>query len=168
MTAVPNRAKRLLTKTRRKSSQRLRVSTRGAATASCWICASAISVPHPGVEHRVKDVHQEVHEHEEQGAVKDYALDHSVVPAIDGLVGDLANPRPGEDRLGYDRAAHEETHLQSDDRHRWEHGVPQGVLEDHAPRDDSLGTGRAHVVLAHYLKHAAARHARDHGHRDSP
>src|SRR5215217_6358260 len=91
MMAVPKTARRLLKKVRRKSSQRLRVSTPGAATASCWICASAISVPHPGVEHRVEDIHEEVDQHEEHGPVEDDALDHGVVALVDGLVGDLAH-----------------------------------------------------------------------------
>src|SRR5918997_6611031 len=90
MMTAPKIASRWEKKVRRKSCRRLRVSTPGAATASCWICASAMLVPHPWVDHRVEDVHHEVHQHEEQGAIKDYALDHSVVPAIDGIVGDLA------------------------------------------------------------------------------
>src|SRR5215217_202932 len=66
ITAAPKIARRLEKNVRRKSCLRLRVSTPGAATASCWIWASAIAplVPHPGIEHRVEDVHEEVHQHE--------------------------------------------------------------------------------------------------------
>src|SRR5918912_1873168 len=114
--AAPTRARRLERKVRRKSFQRLRVSTPGAATASCWVCAWAISVPHPGVEDRVEDVDDEVDQHEEQSPVENDALDHGVVAAVDGLVSDLGHPRPREDRLGDDGTAHEEAHLQPDDR----------------------------------------------------
>src|ERR671917_255444 len=116
-TAVPKSARRLLKKTRRKSCRRLRVSTPGAATASCWIWASATLVPHPRVEDRVEDIHDEVDQHEEHGPVEDDALDHCVVPTIDGVVGDLAHPRPAEDLLGDQCPAHEEPNLQPDDRH---------------------------------------------------
>jgi hypothetical protein len=40
-----------------KSSLRLRVLTLGAAWVSCCICASAISVPHSGVQDRVEYVY---------------------------------------------------------------------------------------------------------------
>src|SRR5918997_3390191 len=150
MTTVPKTARRLLKKVRRKSCRRLRVSTPGAATASCWICASATLVPHPGVENRVEDIDQEVHQHEQRCPVEDHTLDHGVVPAVYRLVGDLADPWPGEDRLGNDRPAHQEAYLEPDNRDRGEHGVPQGVLEDHPPRDDPLGAGRADVVLPHH------------------
>src|SRR3712207_6761483 len=93
MITSPKSARRLLKKVFIESSRRLRVRTPVETAASCWICASAILVPHPWVEHRVEDVHQQVHEHEEQGAVEDHALDHGVVAAVDRIVGDLAHPR---------------------------------------------------------------------------
>src|SRR3712207_2737952 len=100
MTADPKTARRLEKKVRRKSCRRLRVLTPpGAATASCWICASATLVPHPGVKDRVEDIDEEVHQHEKHRPVEDHALDHGVVPAVYRLVGDLADPRPGEDHL---------------------------------------------------------------------
>src|SRR5215218_3835613 len=117
ITAVPKSARRLEKKVFTKSCRRLRVWTPVVTAASCWIWASAMLVPHSWVEYPVEDVYKQVHEHEEQGAVEDYALDHGVVPAVDGLVGDLAHPRPSEDLLGDDRPAHEQADLQPDDRH---------------------------------------------------
>src|SRR5688572_22867366 len=168
ITAVPNIARRLEKKVCTKSCRRLRVLTPVETAASCWICASAMLIPHSWVEYPVEDVYKQVHEHEEQGAVEDYALDHGVVPAVDGLVGDLAHPRPGEDRLGDERPAHQEADLEPDHRDRRQHSVPQGVLEDHPPRYHPLGAGRPDVVLVHDLEHAAPRHARHHRHRDGP
>src|SRR5215207_2403202 len=156
ITAAPKIARRLEKNVWRKSCRRLRVSTPGAATASCWIWASATSVPHPGVEDRVEDVYEEVNQHEQRRPVEHDALDHGVVATVDGVVGDLAHPRPGEDGLRDDRPAHEETGLQPYNRHGRQHGVPHGVLEDHPPRDDPLRAGRAHVVLPHHLEHAGA------------
>src|SRR5215210_6982194 len=98
MTAVPKTASRLEKKALRKSSLRLRVLTSEAAAVSCWTCASATSVPHPGVQNRVEYVHDQVDQHEEQGPVEDHALYRSVVPAAHGLVGVQADPRPREDR----------------------------------------------------------------------
>src|SRR3712207_6119490 len=120
MTAVPKIARRLEKKVRRKSCQRLRVLTPGAATASCPTDASATLVPHPRVEDRVEDIDEEVHQHEQRGPVEHHALDHGVVPAVYRLVGDLADPRPGEDRLGDDRPAHQEAYLEPDNRDRSE------------------------------------------------
>src|SRR5918997_2144811 len=139
MTAVPKIARRLEKKALRKSCLRLRVLTSGEATASCWICASATSQPHSGVENSIEDVHQQVDQHEEQGTVEDDTLDRSVVPGVHGLPGVEADPGPREDGLRDDGASHEQSHLQSYNRYGRQHGVPQGVLEDHASRDDALG-----------------------------
>src|SRR3712207_2845596 len=169
MAVVPKTARRLEKKVRRKSRRRLRVWTPpGAATASCPTDASATLVPHPWVEDRVEDIDEEVHQHEKRRPVEDYALDHGVVAADYRLVGDLPDPRPGEDRLRDDRPAHQEAYLEPDNRDGRQHGVPQGVLEDHQPRDDPLGAGRADVVLPHHLQHAGAGHPRDDRHRYGP
>src|SRR5215213_7298746 len=85
MTIVPKTARRLEKNVRRKSCLRLRVSTPGAATASCCIWASATSVPHSRVEDRVEDVDEEVHQHEQRRPVEHDALDHGVVATVDGV-----------------------------------------------------------------------------------
>src|SRR5215217_3391562 len=163
---VPKIARRLEKKALTKSSLRLRVLTPGAAWVSCCICASAISVPHPGVKYRVQDIDEQVDQHEEQGPVEDDALYRSVVPATHGLVGVQADPRPREYSLRDDRPAHEQTHLQADHRYRRQHGISQSMLEDHPPRNDPLGPRRPHVVLVHDLQHAGSGHPHDHGHGD--
>src|SRR5215217_3442265 len=168
MTTVPKIARRLEKKALTKSSLRLRVLTPGAAWVSCCICASAISVPHPGVQYRVEHIHEQVDKHEEQGPVEDDALDRSVVPGGYRIVGVQSYPGPGEDRLRYDRTPHEQSHLQSDHRYRRQHGISQGVFGDHPPRDDTLGPGRPDVILVHDLQHAGACHPHDHGHWDRP
>src|SRR5215216_3390970 len=146
MTAVPKTASRLEKKTLRKSSLRLRVLTSREATASCCTCASATSVPHPRVKYRVEYVHEQVDQHEEQGPIEDHALYRSVVPAAHGLVGVQADPGPREDRLRNDRPCHDQSHLQPYHRYRRQHGVSQGVLYDHPPRNDPLGPGHAKIV----------------------
>src|ERR687893_1357558 len=137
--AVPKTARRLEKKVRWKSCRRLRDSTPDAVSSSCWICASATLVPHPGVEDRIEDVDEQVHKHEQRRPVEDDALDHGVIPTVHRLVGDLTDPRPREDRLGNDRPAHQEAYLETNHRDRRQHGVPQSVLEDHLPRDHPLG-----------------------------
>src|ERR671912_3057645 len=89
---VPKIAIRLEKKALTKSSLRLRVLTLGAAPASCCICASAISVPHPGVQYRVEHVNDQVDQHEEQSPVEDDALYRSVVPANYRIVGVQSYP----------------------------------------------------------------------------
>src|SRR5215218_7769616 len=92
---VPKIAIRLEKKALVKSSLRLRVFTPVAAWVSCCICASAISVPHPGVQYRVKHVHHQVDQHEKQCPVEDHTLYRGVVPATHGLVSIKPYPRPG-------------------------------------------------------------------------
>src|SRR5215212_682828 len=166
ITEVPRTASRLEKKALRKSSLRLRALTSEATAVSCWTCASATSVPHPGVEDRVEYVHEQVDEHEEQGPVEDHALYRSVIPAGYRSVGVQADPGPREDRLCNDRPAHEQSHLQPDHRYRRQHSVSESVLYDHPPRDDPLGPGRPHVVLVHDLEHAGAGHPHHHCHGD--
>src|SRR5215216_2412987 len=153
MTAVPKTASLLEKKALRKSSLRLRVLTSREATASCCTCASATSVPHPGVENGVEHVHEQVDQHEEQGPVEDHTLYRSVVPAGYRSVGVQADSGPREDRLRNYRPSQEQSYLQPYDRYRRQHGVSQGVLYDHSPRYDTLGPGRPHVVLVHDLQH---------------
>src|SRR5215208_2409106 len=164
MTAVPKTASLLEKKALRKSSLRLRVLISRMAAASCCTCASATSVPHPGVEEGVEYVHEQVDQHEEQGSVEDYALYRSVVPAGYRIVGVQADPGPREDRLGNYRPSHEQSHLQPDHRYRRQHGVSQGVFYDYPPRDDPLSPGCPHVILVHDLQHAGAGHPHNHGH----
>src|SRR5215211_8981178 len=167
-TTVPEIARRLEKKALTKSSLRLRVLTSEAAWVSCCICASAISVPHPGIQYRVEHVHEQVDQHEEQGSIEHDALYRGVIPAAHGIVDIQAYPRPREDNLRDDRTPHEQTRLQSDHGYRRQHGVSEGVLEDHAPRDDPLGSRGPHVVLVQDLQHAGARHPHDYGHGDGP
>src|SRR5215207_10279436 len=168
MTTVPKIASLLEKKARRKSSLRLRVLTSRMAAASCCTCASATSVPHPGIEDRIEYVHEQVDQHEDQGSVEDHTLYRSVVSAAHGLVGVQTDPGPREDRLGNDRSSHEQSHLQPYHRYRRQHGVSQGVLYDHPPRYDPLGPGRPHVVLVHDLQHAGASHPHHHRHGNGP
>src|SRR5215204_2062950 len=168
MTAVPKTASLLEKKALRKSSLRLRVLTSRMAAASCCTCASATSVPHPGIQDRVEYVHDQVDQHEEQGPVEDHTLYRSVVPGGNGVVGVKTYPWPREDRLRDDRTSHEQSHLQPDHRYRRQHGVSQGVLEDYPPRDDPLGPGRPYIVLVHDLQHAAPCHPHHYCHWNGP
>src|SRR5215210_6800436 len=151
MMTVPKIASRLEKKALKKSSLRLRVLTLVEAPASCCICASATSVPHPRVQDRVEHVNEQVDQHEEQGPVEDDALYGGVVPGAHGLVGIQADPRPREDRLSDDRTPHQQPRLQPYHRYRRQHGVPEGVLEDNPPGDDALGPRRPYVVLVQDL-----------------
>src|SRR5215213_3591869 len=168
MMAVPKIAILLEKKALRKSSLRLRIVTAREPTASCCTCASATSVPHPWVEDRVEYVHDQVDQHEEQGPVEDHTLYRSVVPGGNGVVGVKTYPGPREDRLRDNRTSHEQSHLQPDHRYRRQHGVSQGVLYDHPPRNDPLGPGRPYIVLVHDLQHAAPCHPHHYRHWNGP
>src|SRR5207302_9871643 len=76
--------------------------TREVARARCaWLRSP--SWPSPGVEDAVEQIDHEVDHDEDDRGEEDRALHDRVVTVVDGLDGEAADPRPGEDRLGDDR-----------------------------------------------------------------
>src|SRR5262245_29781678 len=98
--------------------------------------------PGPRVQHRVEEVHDQEDRDVHRGGVEDEPLDGGVVGVGHGVVGVLAEPRPGEDGLDEDHAA--ELVAGDDGDHgddRQERGA-EGVADDDGPLRQAEGPGR--------------------------
>src|SRR3989441_2702508 len=122
----------------------------------------------PRVEVGVEQVHDQVDEHERGREEKDRRLHHRVVAVVDRLNRQAADARPGEDRLGDDRAAEQRAKLDPDDGHDRDRGVLERVLPNDRRTAHAFGPRRADVVLAQHLEHARPRQPRDAGGREEP
>ena len=67
----------------------------------------------------------------------------------------LPRPWQGERRLGEDRAAEQQAEVQAEDGEDRRQRGAQPVLDHDRAFRQALGPGRADVVLAHRLQHAA-------------
>src|SRR5664279_5651131 len=70
------------------------------------------SEPDAGVDQAVRDVDEQVHEHDDDRDEQDPALDHRVVPVADRLSEPRADARVREDGLGEDRSGEQQPHLE--------------------------------------------------------
>src|SRR5262245_7214966 len=77
----------------------------------------------PGVEVRVDDVDQEVHEDVDHGDVENEPLDDRQVAVVERAHDQLAHPRQHEDRLDHRAAAEQDAHVDSDARDDRDEGV---------------------------------------------
>src|SRR5207247_1675735 len=118
-------------------------------------------VSHPRIEHHVREVHGQVHEHVEARDAEHHALDHGIVAAQHGRDDEPAEPGNVEDLLHDDRAGDEDRERDADDGDRRDHGVLQRMLvDDGALAQAARATGHDEL-LAQHVEHGRARAARD-------
>src|SRR5205809_52813 len=118
-------------------------------------------VSHPRIEHHVREVHGQVHEHVEARDAEHHALDHGIVAAQHGRDDQPAEPGNVEDLLHDDRAGDEDRERDADDGDRRDHGVLQRMLvDDGALAQAARATGHDEL-LAQHVEHGRARDARD-------
>src|ERR687895_173918 len=147
-------------------TRRCQASRQSPLGASSWISLLSSSAtytsahPDARVEEGVRDVDEQVHEHEDDRDEKDSALENRVVAVLDRLREPRAHAGDREDGLGEDRAGEEEPGLEPDDRDDREHRVAEDVAAVDAPRRHSLCAGRAHVVLVLDVQNRRSRDAR--------
>src|SRR5262245_41024328 len=124
--ANPTIAPGLRTSRRQASLQRpLGLSSSTSLASSCATDTSAH--PDPRVDERVRDVDEEVHEHEDDGDEEDAALEHRIVAGLDGTCEPAPHSWDRKHRLGEDRAREQQPGLQADDRDDRQHRVPEDV-----------------------------------------
>src|SRR5438034_5953952 len=129
-----------------------------------WLGASAGSgIADSGIEPRIAQVDEEIHEDEDDGIEQDEILHHDDV-ALDQR-GDQRAAEAGDAKglLHGHRAAKHEAQEHAGDGDHGEERVGQGVAQHHVPLLGALGPGRAHVVLADDLEQTRAGHPRDVG-----
>src|SRR3954453_20314541 len=132
--------------------------TRRSFTSSSGVEASGIF--HPWVEERVRDVHDQVEQDDEEGGEQDRALDLRQVEPLDRVVAVTADARDVEHRLGQDRAAEQDAQVEPEDRHDRRDRAPHAVAQHHAPLAEALRPRGADVVLRHGVDEVAAQEPR--------
>src|SRR5262249_26942829 len=129
---------------------------RGTATSERIAMASALQ-PDAWIDHRVKDVDQQVHHHDHRSAEQNDGLDHGKVAEGDALVEQPADAGPGEHRL------HDDGNVDHDDKidaRQGQHGdksVLEGVLGDDEGLRESLEASELDVFRPQHLQHGGAR-----------
>src|SRR5438034_11479628 len=92
-----------------------------------------------GIEEAVREIDDQVDDDEGQREDEHRALEQDVVAGEDRLNHETAEPRPREDRLDQDGAAHELARLQPEQREDRDEGVAQRVPTEHPHLADALG-----------------------------
>ena len=127
--------------------RRMRLSPAGAVSTLSLFMLRPLSVSYPRVYDRVEHVGDEVRDDGYERNEHHAGLYDAHVAAVNALYQQLAEPGPGEDRLGYERAADEARHLQGDNRHDRNERVLEGVLIYDYALAQALAAGGADIVL---------------------
>src|SRR3990170_4947325 len=125
-------------------------------------------IPDPRIETGAQEVRRKVHRHGGQGDDEDAPLDQRVVPRVDRLDQQAADPGPGEDRLRDDASSQHRAERQPQRRDDGDEGVAQRVEGDGGTvRQTARGRGR-HVLLPEFLQQRRADHPRQQGGHSRP
>src|SRR6266511_778731 len=164
MRNIPSSAGRLR-RSRRRASRHRPLLARGSirVTAATVVISG---VPDPRVEEGVADIHDEIHEEEDEGENEDHRLNDVVVMILDRLHDVLADAVPGKHRLRDHRACEQAAHLQPDDRRDGQPRIAHDVAVVHPPLAKALGPGRSNVVLVGDVQHRSPRDPGDDRERD--
>src|SRR5713101_4026770 len=97
----------------------------GAGTRSARATVDISSHLDPRIHARVRDVAEQVADHQQSAGEHDPGHDEGVVLAANGRVGELANPGPGEDLFDDERAADERREDSAEGGHDGDQGVAE-------------------------------------------
>src|SRR5262252_9138780 len=135
----------------------------GGASGAVAVCTSgywtAIGLPvaDARVEPRVGEIDDEVHHHEPEGDEEHEGLHHGIVAMGDRVDHETPHAVQGEHRLRDHEAADEERELRADQGDDGQHGVAEGVADDHRALAETLGPRGADVVVAQDLEEGGPR-----------
>src|SRR5580704_6859053 len=79
--------------------------------------AKSAGMTDPGINHAIDEIDDQVDENDHGGDEQNAALQRRIVAAADGIDEPMADPRPGEDRLGEHGAGHQARNREADHRH---------------------------------------------------
>src|SRR6267142_801670 len=99
----------------------------------------ALLVPHPGIEHAIRQIDQQVEDQDDRGDEDDDRLQHDEVPVDDALDQQRSHARHDEDGLDDDHAAQEPRELIAGDGQDRQERVLQRVPADDGDLDEALG-----------------------------
>ena len=131
---------------------------------------------HPRIEDEVQRVGEQVREDHRDGEDQERPLEHREVLVVDRVVGELAEPGPGEERLDRDHPAGDRAELQRRQRHERQQRVGHRVAaHDLVPRHPRRPLD-GHEVLGEDVDHRRAhdhevlaeQHQRERGRRAGP
>src|SRR5262249_31330383 len=105
-----------------------------------------------GIDHRVEQVDDEIHEHEHHRHEHHAPLHRSEIPRLYREQKPAPQPGPGENGLGDDGSPQEIAELETDHGEGGNEGVLEHVLDEHDALRESLGPGGANVVEVQYLE----------------
>src|SRR5437764_1402592 len=108
------------------------------------ILGSVSRIANPRVQHRVRDVHDQVEDDHRRHHDHHPRQDLRIVPRRHGIDEEPAHPRPLEDVLRDDEAAGDGADVDAELRGDGDQRVAHAVTEDHTPLAEPLGPGRPH------------------------
>src|SRR5207302_10278634 len=107
----------------------------------------------------IENINQQIDQHYEEGKHKYQGLNGGIIPVRDGVDKIPANAWNGEHRLDHHDAAKQDEEFDANNGDHREQGVSERVLQHHHAFEQSLGAGRAHVVIPQDFEDAGASHA---------
>src|SRR6266545_4251524 len=124
------------------------------------------SVPDPRVDDRVRQIHDQIHEDEDDGEKEDSSLKDGIVTVEDRLLEPETDAGPREDCFRQYRPREQEPGLKPDDRRHRQQSVPKHMPAVDGQGRETLGACRTNVVLVLDIEDGSARDASDDRQRD--
>src|SRR4051795_198475 len=138
--------------------------TRPSSVSKCTYRSRTVSsgsgIFHARVDEGVEDVHDQVHDDDEEGADQDGALDHRQVRVLDRVVREPPDAGDVEHRLGEDRAAEQDADVDPGGGDERGDGAAHSVAQHDPPLAQPLRARGADVVLREHLHQVAAQEPR--------
>ncbi len=119
--------------------------------------APGLPAAHPRIGGAVNDVDQKIDHHKESGSDDHRGLNHGIIPVVDRVQGEPADPRPGKDELRNDRASQKQSELKSDDVENRDEAIAQDMAQDDCSFRNTLETRIAHIVHIQDVQDAGSR-----------
>src|SRR5262245_54305140 len=108
------------------------------------------------VDHEVDGQDQDGLQHYDRLQERKVAVDHC-------LIGEAADPGPGEHRLGHDRAGDEIADEHAPQGQHRNQGISQAMLPDHHGLAEAFDAGELDILTIEHLEHARPRQAHEAG-----
>src|SRR5580704_14282803 len=92
--------------------------------------AMSAAMAYPGIDDAIDEIDDQIDQHDDGGDQQNAALQRGIIAPADGIDDPMADPRPGEDRLGEHGPGHQAGNREADHRHHWQKRVAQRVNAD--------------------------------------
>src|ERR1700735_661844 len=92
--------------------------------------ATSAAMAYPGIDDAIDEIDEQIDQHDDGGDQQNAALKRRIITPANGIDEPMADPRPGEDRLGEHGPGHQAGNREADHRHHWQKRVAQRVNAD--------------------------------------